>query len=301
MGPEGGAFLNRIGIDLGGTKIEGILLGPDQQVLRRERIPTNRTEGYEAILKRIVSLVKKLTAGETVHTPIGVCTPGALDPVTGRLKNSNTLCLIGKPLKEDLEERLERLVLLENDANCFALAEATCGAGRGYDLVFGVIMGTGVGGGIVIRGQIHQGPNHIAGEWGHHVLRTNGNLCYCGKRGCVETYLSGPALEKQWKELTGESRILPEIVALDYHEKYAHWKQAMLDHFGQALSHVVDILDPDVIILGGGVSNIPWLYSEGKTAVYQAVFSDRVVTPIVQNTLGDSAGVFGAAMLEEKG
>ncbi len=293
--------MNRLGIDLGGTKIEGILLGQDYQVLRRERIPTKRAEGYEAILKRIVSLVNKLTAGKTVHTPIGICTPGALDPVTGRLKNSNTLCLIGKPLKEDLEERLKRPVLLENDANCFALAEAILGAGKGYDLVFGVIMGTGVGGGIVIQHQIHRGPNHIAGEWGHHVLRTNGNLCYCGKRGCVETYLSGPALEKQWKKLTGESRILPEIVKRDHHEKYIQWKQEMLDHFGQALSHVVDILDPDVIILGGGVSNIPWLYSEGKAAVYRAVFSNRVVTPIVQNTLGDSAGVFGAAMLGIEG
>lgn len=294
---EGDIILKRIGIDLGGTKIEGVLLDRNNQVIERQRIPTIRAEGYKAILDRIVTLIRDLSLEKPIHTPVGVCTPGALDPSTKRLKNSNTLCLIGQPLKEDLEERLQTAVTLENDANCFALSEAILGAGRGYGLVFGVIMGTGVGGGITINQHIHRGPNHIAGEWGHHVLYPGGINCYCGKQGCVETYISGPALERQWNELTGESLTLQSIINLNNHENYPEWKQTVLKNFGQALSHVIDILDPDIIVLGGGVSNIPWLYNEGKNAVYQAVFSDRVVTPIARNELGDSAGVFGAAML----
>jgi fructokinase len=186
---------------------------------------------------------------------------------------------------------------MENDANCFAMAESTLGVAKGFDVVFGIIMGTGVGGGIVINGKIHQGRTNIAGEWGHHTLHPNGNNCYCGKKGCVETYISGPALEKRWNELTGKSQNMPEIIQNIEDSKIKQWKDEFLENFGFGLANVIDILDPDVIVLGGGLSNIDFLYTEGKDSVYQKVFSDLVDTPIIKNKLGDSAGVFGAALL----
>ena len=184
---------------------------------------------------------------------------------------------------------------MENDANCFAMAEAILGSGVGYSMVFGVIMGTGVGGGIVIDGEIHHGRTNIAGEWGHHMLHHNGNQCYCGRSGCVETYISGPALEKRWTDITGREEPLSEII--DNSGLNLQWKQEFLDNFGISLANVIDILDPDVIVLGGGLSNIDFLYSEGQKSVYCNVFSDIVDTPIIRNKLGDSAGVFGAALL----
>jgi fructokinase len=186
---------------------------------------------------------------------------------------------------------------MDNDANCFALAEAKLGAGKNSNLVFGVIMGTGVGGGIVIDKKIHHGRNSIAGEWGHHCLHSNGNSCYCGNMGCVETYISGPALEKQWNELSGLNQQLPQILSNTNNSNFINWKNKFLENFGLSLANIVDILDPDVIILGGGVSNIDFLYNEGKTSVHEKVFSDTIDTPIIKNTLGDSAGVFGACLL----
>jgi fructokinase len=228
---------------------------------------------------------------------LGICTPGAISKKTGLIKNSNTKCLIGKPIKEDLEKLLEKKIFIENDANCFAKAEAMLGAAMSYGLVFGVIMGTGVGGGIVVDGNLHQGRTNIAGEWGHHTLHQHGNTCYCGKSGCVETYISGPALEKRWLELTGISQTVPEIL-LSNNPKFSQWKNEFLENFGFGLANVIDILDPDAIVLGGGLSNIDFLYSDGKDSVYDKVFSDIVDTPILKNHLGDSAGVFGAALLE---
>jgi len=228
---------------------------------------------------------------------IGVSTPGAISKKTGLIKNSNTQCLIGKPIQEDLHKELDDKITIENDANCFALAEATMGVAKNYDVVFGVIMGTGVGGGIVLNGKIHQGRTFIAGEWGHHTLKQKGNSCYCGKNGCVETYLSGPALEKRWKELTGKNETLSSIVNNINSSKAKEWKSEFLQNFGVGLANVIDILDPDVVVLGGGVSNISFLYDEGKDAVYDQVFSDLVDTPILKNQLGDSAGVFGACLL----
>jgi len=184
---------------------------------------------------------------------------------------------------------------MENDANCFTLAESVLGSAKGYDVVFGVIMGTGVGGGIVINETLHKGRTNIAGEWGHHTLHPNGNECYCGKQGCVETYISGPALEKRWLEITGKKESLQSIVPMV--STSAQWEEEFLENFGISLANVIDILDPDVIVLGGGVSNIPFLYDEGKEAVYDKVFSDSVDTPILKNSLGDSAGVFGACMI----
>ena len=284
----------KVGIDLGGTKIEGICIDQNNSVIQRKRIPTNQQKGYSHIVDSIVSLVRDITK-EIGDYSIGICTPGAISKKTGLIKNSNTQCLIGKPLREDLEKSLGRKIKMENDANCFAMAEAILGSGVGYSMVFGVIMGTGVGGGIVIDGEIHHGRTNIAGEWGHHMLHQNGNQCYCGRSGCVETYISGPALEKRWTDITGRKEPLSEII--DNSGLNLQWKQEFLDNFGISLANVIDILDPDVIVLGGGLSNIDFLYSEGQKSVYRNVFSDIVDTPIIRNKLGDSAGVFGAALL----
>ena len=287
--------MSRIGIDLGGTKTEGIILNDNLEPIERKRIPTPQND-YNAILNSVVDLVNDLKA-KTNDSTIGICTPGAISKKTGLIKNSNTQCLIGMPLKEDLEKALGQKVSMENDANCFAMAEAKMGAAKDYDVVFGVIMGTGVGGGIVINKKIHHGRTNIAGEWGHHTLHQNGNKCYCGKNGCVETYISGPALEKRWNELTGKKDSLPQIIQNLDDDKAIQWKNEFLHNFGTALANVIDILDPDAIVLGGGVSNVSFLYDEGKKAVYDSVFSDLVDTPILKNQLGDSAGVFGASLL----
>lgn len=289
--------MNKIGIDLGGTKIEGILLDDRFNVVERTRIPTQQEKGYKSIINSIVSLVEELKIKASDNVTIGVSAPGAISKKSGLIKNSNTQCLIGMPLKEDLKQALDQEIAIENDANCFALAEATLGAAKNHNVVFGVIMGTGVGGGIVINGEVHRGRTYIAGEWGHHTLRVNGNKCYCGKLGCVETYISGPALEKKWTALTGKTESLPSIIHNLDTEKGQQWKKEFLENFGIGLANVIDILDPDVIVLGGGISNISFLYDEGRDAVYNKVFTDLVETPILKNQLGDSAGVFGASLL----
>ena len=285
----------KIGIDLGGTKTEGVLVDEEFQVVERKRVPTNQNNGYESILHTIKDLVNELKNSET--TSIGVCTPGALSKESGLIKNSNTQCLIGKDLKNDLEKILDQEISIENDANCFALAEARLGAAKNHETVFGVIMGTGVGGGLVIDGKIHTGRTNIAGEWGHHCIKPNGNYCYCGRNGCVETYISGPALEKKWSELTNQNIPVAEIVKNSQEDAYKTWKKEFLENFGLSMANVIDILDPDAIVLGGGLSNIPFLYDEGKNLVYENVFSDTVDTPILKNQLGDSAGVFGACLI----
>ena len=287
----------RIGIDLGGTKTEGVLVDEQFQVIERKRVPTNQNNGYESILNIIKDLISDLKEKNNEKTSIGVCTPGALSKESGLIKNSNTQCLIGKDLKNDLEKILEQEISIENDANCFALAEARLGAAKNHDTVFGVIMGTGVGGGLVIDGKIHTGRTNIAGEWGHHCIKPNGNECYCGRKGCVETYISGPALEKKWNQLTNQNASVPNIIKNSQENAYKTWKNEFLENFGLSLANVIDIIDPDAIVLGGGLSNIPFLYDEGKDLVYQNVFSDTVDTPILQNQLGDSAGVFGACIL----
>jgi fructokinase len=287
--------VHKIGIDLGGTKIEGILLDEKYNTIQRKRIETRQENGYDSIVKSIISLINELRAKTNGETSVGICTPGVTAVDSGLIKNSNTQCLIGMPLKNDIENVLGFEIVMENDANCFTLAESVLGSAKGYDVVFGVIMGTGVGGGIVINGTLHKGRTNIAGEWGHHTLRPNGNECYCGKQGCVETYISGPALEKRWLEITGQKHSLQLIVPQA--STSGTWKLEFLENFGIALANVIDILDPDVIVLGGGVSNIPFLYDKGKKAVYDKVFSDSIDTPILKNSLGDSAGVFGACMI----
>jgi len=289
--------LYKLGIDLGGTKTEAILLDENLNVVERKRIPTPQSD-YLEIIDSISSLVTKLSENISDYS-IGVCTPGAISKQTGLIKNSNTQCLIGKAFKEDLEKKIGKKILIENDANCFAMAEAKIGIAKDYDFVFGVIMGTGVGGGVIIDKKLHPGRTNIAGEWGHHTLHRNGKICYCGKTGCVETYISGPSLEKRWFELTGKSQFMPEIISNVNNQFGQKWKKEFLENFGYGIANVIDILDPDVIVFGGGLSNIDFLYTEGKNSIYEKVFSDLVDTPILKNKLGDSAGVYGAALLHE--
>jgi len=289
--------VHKIGIDLGGTKIEGILLDEKYNTIQRKRIETHQENGYDSIVKSIISLINELKAKTNEEISVGICTPGVTNTNSGLIKNSNTKCLQEMPLKNDIENAFGYEIGMENDANCFALAEALLGSAKGHDVVFGVIMGTGVGGGIVINGNIHKGSTNIAGEWGHHVIRTDGNECFCGKQGCIETYISGPALENHWLELTGKKEQLQSIVQDLSGEKAEQWKKEFLENFGIGLANVINILDPDVIVLGGGVSNIPFLYDEGKNTVYDRVLGHFTKTPILKNSLGDSAGVFGACLL----
>jgi fructokinase len=290
----------RIGIDLGGTKIEGIVLDASGRELFRKRVDTQQEKGYAHILNRIKGLHDDLAARiqNEPHT-FGIGTPGAISPRTGLLKNSNTVCLNGQTLKADLERLLGRKIEIQNDANCFAMAEALHGAGRGRKLVFGVIMGTGCGGGIVYKGEVITGPQAIAGEWGHTSIDPHGPKCYCGQRGCVETFISGGGLETRYVEQFGTKRAFKEIVK-DYYAgepKAVEFMKIFFRHFGRALANLIDVLDPDVVVLGGGVSNFDALYTEGVAEVAKQVFSDSLETPIVKNQLGDSAGVIGAALV----
>lgn len=290
----------RIGLDLGGTKIEGIVLDDQGKELFRKRIETQQEFGYHHILNRIKELYTELTKEiqEKPHT-FGIGTPGAISPRTGLLKNSNTVCLNGQPLKTDLERLLGRKIEIQNDANCFAMAEALSGAGQGKDLVFGVIMGTGCGGGIVHKGEVIVGRQAIAGEWGHTSISPDGPLCYCGKRGCVETYISGGGAEARYVENFGIKKSFREIENDFYagDPKAVEFMVIFFRNFGRALANIIDILDPDIVVLGGGVSNLDALYAEGVAEVAKFVFSDSLETPIVKHALGDSAGVIGAALI----
>ena len=284
--------MKRIGIDLGGTKIESALLDEDNSVLQRKRIWT--PDAYEGILDSICDLVSELDSDDA---RVGVCAPGFISD-DGTVRNSNTASLRGRRLQRDLEAKLGRAILMENDANCFAMAEARLGAAHGCSTVFGVIMGTGVGGGIILDGKVHKGRSRIAGEWGHHILHSGGRECYCGGRGCAETYISGPALERRWRELSGDRMRLEDAARYLDTIHGRRWKAEFLADFGVALANVIDILDPDAIVLGGGVSNLPFLYTQGAAAVRERVFGGMVDTPILRNALGDSSGVCGAALLE---
>ena len=288
----------RIGIDLGGTKVEAIALDAHGGERLRRRVPTP-ANSVAAIVDTIAGLVRDFEAELGVRATVGVGTPGAVSPATGVLKNSNTTCLIGQPITRDLETLLGRAVAMQNDANCFAMAEALDGAGKGHDLVFGVIMGTGCGGGIVNKGEVINGLMSIGGEWGHMSIDPNGPLCYCGMRGCVETYISGGRAADRWADQHGAPKPLGEIVT-DYRAgepKAAAFMQEFFRNFGRALANLINILDPDIVVLGGGVANIDELYTEGVKQVEHFVFSDGLETPIVRHQLGDSAGVIGAALI----
>jgi fructokinase len=272
----------RIGIDLGGTKTEIIVLGDSGEERLRERVPTPRGD-YVATVASIAALLKsaeaKVGAGRTASVGVGI--PGAESRVTGLIKNANSTWLIGRPLRADLEKALQRPVRIANDANCFALSEATDGAAAGAEVVFGVILGTGVGGGIVVRGEVLVGPNAIAGEWGHNPLpgKDEARPCYCGRTNCIETFLSGPAL-------AADGGAGDEAAMQRYEARLA-----------LALAQVINILDPDVIVLGGGISNLDRLYDRVPRLWGEWVFSDHVATRLVKNLHGDSSGVRGAAWL----
>lgn len=289
----------RVGIDLGGTKIEGVVIAPDGAIVARHRVATQRERGYDHIVAAVGTLGRDLLALAPGARSMGVGTPGAVSTRSGLLKNSNTTCLNGRALHADLQAEFAVPVHLENDANCFALAEALAGAGRGGRVVFGVILGTGVGAGIVIDGRVWPGLQHIAGEWGHHVIEADGPACYCGRRGCVETFLSGPALERAYATATGTVAGAAEIARRAAASEPAATAElaTYLERFGRALGNVINILDPSVIVLGGGVSNCDALYDAGRAAVAHHVFNDELRTPIVRHALGDSAGVIGAALL----
>jgi fructokinase len=293
----------RIGIDLGGTKIEIVALDDSGRELVRRRVPTP-ADDYDAIVAAVTGLVSDVESSLGSKGSVGIGTPGALSLATGLIKNSNSLCLNGKPLKQDLERVLAREVRIENDANCFALSEAVDGGGAGAPVVFGVILGTGVGGGIAIERRALKGVNAIAGEWGHNPLPRQESdmpvpLCKCGRPGCVEAYLSGPAFEAQYSSLSRNALRAPKIVeAAEAGDAVA---SACLERYcarlARALSVVINILDPHVIVLGGGMSNTQELYERVPRLWTPHVFSDRIDTRLVRNVHGDSSGVRGAAWL----
>jgi fructokinase len=322
-----------LGVDFGGTKIEAAVIGQNSgegrqgdvsfRVLAKQRVPTERDRGYEAVLETTLSVVRATAkeAGLDLETlPIGVGMPGSVTRRDGLVKNSNTLCLNGRPFRQDIEQRLKARVWFENDANCFALAEARLGAGRAYaeGVVFGVIMGTGVGGGLIVRGRPWAGIQGLAGEWGHHAVgpwrrpeqagTVSGAglgarpVCSCGRYGCLELYASGGGIEREYTRRSGETRRLAELLerqATDAHASVL--LDELLEAFGRGLANVIDILDPSAVVLGGGVSNLEILYTEGRARVAKYVFNDELATPILRHELGDSAGVIGAALLPERG
>lgn len=317
-----------IGVDLGGTKTEAVLVrfgSADEMsfdVLHRKRIRTEQALGYDAIVAATGALIAEVSQRsglDSERLSVGVGMPGSIRRRDGSVKNSNTECLNGRRFREDLSAAVGRRIAFENDANCFALAEASFGAARKHrsQVVFGAILGTGVGGGVVLSGRIWPGPQNLGGEWGHHAVgpwwREGAGVepgdslelglsprpvCYCQNTGCLELYLSGPAVERDYRRRSGAALALPEIAArrdTDVHAARA--MDEMLEAFGRGLANLVDILDPSAIVLGGGVSNLEVLYTEGIERVRRYVFNDELTTPILKHELGDSAGVLGAAWL----
>ena len=294
-----------LGIDLGGTKIEGIVIESKEnsREVIRHRVDTEEEKGYLQVIRNIKSLVEYIE-NKINHKfdKLGIGTPGTLDPVTGLLKNSNSQCLNGMPLKKDLSKTLDKTILIQNDANCFALAETLLGSVKDQypnaKNVFGIIMGTGVGGGVIIDGKTVYGSQGVGGEWGHTIVTDSGDECYCGKRGCVESVISGRALQIYYDKISGKKLKFEEIYALKDTDKYAKETfKRLITHFGKGLSNVVNIIDPEVIVLGGGLSNIDELYTEGYNELKKYVFNPTFKTPVLKPKLGDSAGVYGAALL----
>jgi fructokinase len=295
----------RLGIDLGGTKTEVILLDPTGHSRLRERVATPRDPDGPTEYKQIRDSVHTLTRRTLEKVPqghgctIGVGIPGTINARNGRVQNANTTGLIGHPFQKDLEQLLGRPIAMENDANCFTLAEARQGAAQGFELVFGVILGTGCGGGISIGGRIHTGRHRIGGEWGHFSVDPAGVRCYCGNRGCVETKISGGGMARSFFEHTGR-QLTPEEITDGYRRGDAPCTAAFeqfLDDFGRCMGGLISVLDPDAVVLGGGVSNIDELYTLGLEQVRRYAFHEHVETPILKHQLGDSAGVIGAAWI----
>ena len=296
----------RIGVDLGGTKIEAVVLDDAGAERFRRRVPTPRGD-YDGTLTAIAALVSDAERDAGPCT-VGIGMPGVISPATGLVKNANSTWLNGRPLREDLAARLGREVRLANDANCFALSEAVDGAGAGYACVFGVIIGTGTGGGIAIDGRVLTGANAIAGEWGHNplpwpsVAELSGPECYCGRRGCIESYLSGPGLARDHLEVCGSALDAEEIVrrAGEGDAEGGRTLRRYEERMARALASIINVIDPDVIVLGGGMSNIPSLYKRVPELWGSFVFSDRVASRLVPNRHGDASGVRGAAWLWDR-
>lgn len=294
----------RLGIDLGGTKIEAAVLDETGQIVFRERIDTPQGD-YRGTLTAILDLVQHAEEQLAISCSVGIATPGAISPATGLLKNSNSVCLNGQPVLQDLQALLGREIRMANDADCFALSEAVDGAAAGAASVFGVIIGTGTGGGIVVNGKLLSGPNAIAGEWGHNPLpwprkeELPGPDCYCGKQGCIETFLSGPGLANAYQQSAGKQAAAPEIVALAAagDEDAGQVMRLYEDRMARALASIINTIDPEVIVLGGGMSNVERLYRNVPAIWGRYVFSDTVVTKLVPPVHGDSSGVRGAAWL----
>ena len=292
------------GVDLGGTKIEGVIVDATnpERAAHRVRLPTEASRGYDHIIGRIREVIEALERESGLRRPnrIGIGTPGAVEPSTGAIKNSNTVCLNGRLLGADLTTALGVETVLANDANCFALAEATLGAARGRRVVLGLILGTGVGSGIVIDGQALHGLHGIAGEWGHNPMRGESTACYCGRLGCVETVISGPALERYYYETARLNATLPEIArrAEGGDPNAIVAIERLVDKFGEAIAAVINILDPDAIVIGGGVGRTARLHApETRDVIRRHLFNPELRTEILRPQLGDSAGVFGAALL----
>ncbi|MBF0276700.1 MAG: ROK family protein [SAR324 cluster bacterium] len=297
--------MKRIGVDLGGTKTEIILTGDNVlDIVERKRVPTIKDQGYERLIAQIAELINEFQSlvHEDEEITIGMGIPGSVFPPTGLVQSANTQCLIGHPLKKDLEALIKHEIRIENDANCFALSEALIGAGKGHESVLGIIMGTGMGGGIVLSGKLRKGVHGNAGEWGHMALIVNGTKCWCGQNGCMELYLSGTGIQRIYQERTGKKRILQEIYQgyeagsdLAAEEVF----EEFIFNFGRGMANLITIFDPSIIVIGGGVSNLPILYSEGVSSTTRQSFRPELPIPIVKNQLGDSSGIFGAAMLTE--
>lgn len=296
------------GIDLGGTKIECAILDQQDptQIILRERIDTESIKGYDHIIAQVGRLIDSVSQKVGFRpTRLGFATPGVLDPASQTMKNCNTTSMNGKPMAIDLAKVVGCEVVLANDANCFALAEALLGAvqdiNKEAQVVFGVILGTGVGGGLVVNGKVINGLHGIGGEWGHNILEEGGEPCYCGKAGCVEKVIAGPSLELFYERQTGDKKKLKDIVQAHIAGSDSNATATMerlFEYYGKAISTLINVIDPDVIVIGGGVGNIDLLYSEGYERIKKYIFnSGEVLTPVVKPKLGDSAGVFGAAML----
>jgi fructokinase len=292
--------MNRIGIDLGGTKIEGILTTDDpMNVLVRIRVSTEQEKGYQQVLSNIAGLIEELRNACDGPVKLGMGIPGVINQETKRVQQANTQCLIGETLEEDLAKRLGQGINIENDANCFVLSEALHGAGKGHQCVAGIIMGTGMGGGIVINGQLWKGRTGLAGEWGHaSIEEPNGVLCWCGRKGCAETYLSGTGIQRIYRDETGEDRSVASIDEgfLNGENSCQVVMDKVLNYFARSMANIIVHLEPNIIVIGGGVSNILTLYTDGLERTKAIVFGTPL-TKIVENQLGDSSGVHGAASL----
>lgn len=291
----------RFGLDLGGTKMEAVLLDDTGEIVWRERRPTP-AEDYQAIIEAIAALVAQAAIETAQEMTVGIGMPGSLSPKTGLVRNSNTQCLNGQAIKQDLESAMAREVRLANDANCFVLSEATDGAGAGAQSVFGVIIGTGCGGGLVFDGKLQNGANGIGGEWGHNPLAAPtadelpGPPCYCGRHGCNEVWISGSGFARDHEAIAGEKLTAEQIIASDSAAAKASFER-LCDRIARALGAVINVVDPDVIVLGGGLSNVDVLYTHIPEIWDGYIFSDVIETRLVKNKHGDSSGVRGAAWL----